>query len=673
MKSISTITLTESDYIIPNSFYADTDGDGVDDYLEDLNADGNLDNDDTDADGIANYLDVDDDNDTIPTFREHLLGDTDNDGTPNYLDTDDDNDQWLTAAEGQADDDNDGVPNHLDNTHYENPVNGPLTHQNYENHIGDKAYELSNHLGNVLSVISDKKILAFGTQIVQIHEGITGFQADGNEVSLAIVDNGNSLQCATSFNNTGTFFNQTLQANTEYIISVDINKDTYDADIKVVVEDATGNIYHTNTITQSGYNFFTFTAPETATYKIRYLKQHEDVGDESIQAFYIKKFFIFTLEETQTVNGFLADVLSYNDYYPYGMLLPNRHASDESYRYGFQGQEKDDELKGEGNSINYKYRMHDPRLGKFLSVDPLEPNYPWNSPYAFAENKVILFIELEGLETPPNTATSATTITKPTPLVKLIDTKELARQAASRAYKGQGTAVIIRKEASRSLLKKTLGFVASRLGNTIFAILSTSSVHGPNLNHDYIMDPSVFIPTEPDVVKNSEYWEEYVRIFSALTRSQRITNDPTKLSDQECADVRMRIETGNASQQDQRYAKEAYNRADNPTNAPVNSPRFLNYENSGHHDPCGGRLPYNNRKSVLPNNHLELWNLSVAEEGKGDVRWTKVGSGNKAVYHRFQDDNNGTWHWNGSTNGRTQSGVENKISINNVPNSIKKL
>ena len=105
MKSIPTLTLTESDYIIPNSFYANTDGDSVDYYLEDLNADGNLDNDDTDADGIANYLDVDDDNDSIPTFREQLLGDTDNDGTPNYLDTDDDNDQWLTAAEGQADDD----------------------------------------------------------------------------------------------------------------------------------------------------------------------------------------------------------------------------------------------------------------------------------------------------------------------------------------------------------------------------------------------------------------------------------------------------------------------------------------------------------------------------------------------------------------------------------------
>ncbi|MFH6996056.1 hypothetical protein [Flavobacterium sp. FlaQc-48] len=50
---------------------------------------------------------------------------------------------------------------------------------------------------------------------------------------------------------------------------------------------------------------------------------------------------------------YCPDVLSYSDYYPFGMLVPTRHGSSDSYRYGFQGQEKDDELKGEGNSLNY--------------------------------------------------------------------------------------------------------------------------------------------------------------------------------------------------------------------------------------------------------------------------------------------------------------------------------
>ncbi len=80
------------------------------------------------------------------------------------------------------------------------------------------------------------------------------------------------------------------------------------------------------------------------------------------------------------------------------MLVPNRHGSADSYRYGFQGQEKDDELKGEGNSMNFTYRMHDPRIGRFFAVDPLTKEYPWNSPYAFSENRVIDSRELEGLE-----------------------------------------------------------------------------------------------------------------------------------------------------------------------------------------------------------------------------------------------------------------------------------
>ncbi len=80
--------------------------------------------------------------------------------------------------------------------------------------------------------------------------------------------------------------------------------------------------------------------------------------------------------------------------------MPGRHetASDQ-YRYGFQGQEMDNEIKDvPGSSLNYKYRMHDPRVGRFFAIDPLAPKYPHNSPYAFSENRLIDGIELEGLE-----------------------------------------------------------------------------------------------------------------------------------------------------------------------------------------------------------------------------------------------------------------------------------
>jgi RHS repeat-associated protein len=80
------------------------------------------------------------------------------------------------------------------------------------------------------------------------------------------------------------------------------------------------------------------------------------------------------------------------------MLMPNRHTGNSKYKYGFQGQEQDNEIKGQGNSVNYKYRMHDPRIGRFFAVDPLAHSFPWNSSYAFSENVVIHAIELEGAE-----------------------------------------------------------------------------------------------------------------------------------------------------------------------------------------------------------------------------------------------------------------------------------
>jgi RHS repeat-associated protein len=68
------------------------------------------------------------------------------------------------------------------------------------------------------------------------------------------------------------------------------------------------------------------------------------------------------------------------------------------YRYGFNGKENDNEVKGEGAQQNYGMRIYDPRLGRFLSVDPIASEFPWNGTYAYAENDPINFIDLDGLE-----------------------------------------------------------------------------------------------------------------------------------------------------------------------------------------------------------------------------------------------------------------------------------
>ena len=93
---------------------------------------------------------------------------------------------------------------------------------------------------------------------------------------------------------------------------------------------------------------------------------------------------------------YMVGIHSVADYSPFGVELDGRTESNSGYRYSFQGQEKDDEVKGEGNSVNYKYRMHDPRVGRFFAVDPLAKNYPHYSPYTFSGNEVISSRELLG-------------------------------------------------------------------------------------------------------------------------------------------------------------------------------------------------------------------------------------------------------------------------------------
>ena len=396
LNMVSNQAYTEIDYKIPNYFYTDNDLDAVYDYLEDINQDGNAENDDTDNDGIPNYKDNDDDNDTILTIEEVGL-DTDSDGIADYLDTDDDNDGILTLEEGNKDDDKDGIANYLDNTMFGNPVTANLIYANYPNEIGNKNYELSNHLGNVLSVITDRKIVQFGLKRDLIYKGFERFKEDGEKSYIKEIDG--VLQCVNVYNGTGTQLPLELEDTYQYYVNTYISLDDYNSAVNVFVEDFNGNNFYSNTITETADVTFTFSVPSNGEYRIRFLKNNlENPEDDNEEAFYIKHFELYILKQTEEVDGFLPDVIAYNDYYPFGSLLPNRHGSTDSYRYGFQGQEKDDEIKGEGNSLNYTFRMHDPRVGRFLSLDPLASKYPWNSPYVFSENKVIDAIELEGLE-----------------------------------------------------------------------------------------------------------------------------------------------------------------------------------------------------------------------------------------------------------------------------------
>ena len=97
------------------------------------------------------------------------------------------------------------------------------------------------------------------------------------------------------------------------------------------------------------------------------------------------------------------------------------------------------------------------------------------------------------------------------------------------------------------------------------------------------------------------------------------------------------------------------------------------YENPGHHDLKDGNMPYNSTKAIIPDNHVKLWENSVKIDSDPKNRWAIENKDGKVIYHRFQDDGNGNFHWNGSTKGITSSGKERNIKISDVPSDLIKM
>ena len=85
-----------------------------------------------------------------------------------------------------------------------------------------------------------------------------------------------------------------------------------------------------------------------------------------------------------------------SDYSPFGVELDGRTVSG-GYRFGFQGSEKDNEFKGDGNSYTTEFRQLDPRLGRWLSVDALYYKSPDWTPYRFGFNNPIYINDISGL------------------------------------------------------------------------------------------------------------------------------------------------------------------------------------------------------------------------------------------------------------------------------------
>lgn len=95
------------------------------------------------------------------------------------------------------------------------------------------------------------------------------------------------------------------------------------------------------------------------------------------------------------------EILSHQDYTAFGLEWHRNPglAGEDRYRFGFNGKEQDhDNEWSDFTHYDYGFRIYNPAVAKFLSLDPLAANYPWYTPYQFAGNTPIQAIDLDGLE-----------------------------------------------------------------------------------------------------------------------------------------------------------------------------------------------------------------------------------------------------------------------------------
>lgn len=104
-----------------------------------------------------------------------------------------------------------------------------------------------------------------------------------------------------------------------------------------------------------------------------------------------------TIDSVGLAGNFKVDIRSIQNYYPYGMQMPGRSYAPNAYRHGFNGMEKDDEVRNlTGTSYDFNARFYAPRIGRWLSRDPLEASLVGWSPYQYGLGNPVSFMDPDG-------------------------------------------------------------------------------------------------------------------------------------------------------------------------------------------------------------------------------------------------------------------------------------
>jgi len=180
-------------------------------------------------------------------------------------------------------------------------------------------------------------------------------------------------------------------------------------------------------------------------------------------------------------NGTIETGSSYSEirreqnYYPFGLEHKGYNTAMNGVKNNLKTYQKQEFTEDLGlNTHEWKYRMSDPAIGRFWQVDPKASNYPYNSTYAFQENKLGIGIELEGAENWPTSSDpllnqAITTLNTGETSPEELTNTSLKSTGAYGAGVAAGTGGALAYGAG---VKATVGVIANEVKDEVLSVLT---------------------------------------------------------------------------------------------------------------------------------------------------------------------------------------------------------
>ena len=284
--------------------------------------------------------------------------------------------------------------NHIGIDETQKQLLGLTPNADTSNHyLGKKVYELTNHLDNILTTVSDKKMQVNPQSPIYVY-----CSPDAGQMSIDSIG-GMKIQPRIQFGGVAFPF-KTISGQTYnvrfYFRQGNTNTDSVSGDQPVAsIQNSTGAYTYINLPTTGSY-VMNYPSVDTIAY---FKPQYYLTGSTPNHYFYIDSLQITQAGSTaDTIVAYTSDISSVAFTSGFGAPLQGMTWSAGSDPLAFNGKRKDDEVYGSGNLYDYGARMYDSRLGRFLSTDPYFKKFAYYTPYQYAGNKPIECVDLDGLE-----------------------------------------------------------------------------------------------------------------------------------------------------------------------------------------------------------------------------------------------------------------------------------